>query len=243
LTTAHHWWESALRQPEGRVKILLVEDDREMADDIVLGLQEEGHEVAVAGDGRAGLIESAGGDWDLLIVDRMLPKLDGIGMVRLLRDDGLDVPILILTTLCGIEDRVAGLNAGADDYLVKPFAFAELVARVGALGRRPRRTLPDPLLRVADLEADLMARTVRRGGIAIDLQPREFRLLEYLMRHAGQVVTRTMLLEHVWDMHFDPHTNVVESHVSRLRTKIARGGKAELIHTVRGMGYCLRAPA
>jgi two-component system OmpR family response regulator len=225
------------------VKILLAEDDPETADYIVQGLREEGHDVAVAADGRIALIDAVGGRCELLIVDRMLPELDGIALVRLLRDNGIDLPILFLTTLCGIDDRVAGLNAGGDDYLVKPFAFAELAARIKALGRRPRRTAPETILKFADLEADLVARTVRRAGIAIDLQPREFRLLEYLMRHAGEVVTRGMLLEKVWDMHFDPHTNVVESHVSRLRGKLARGGGPELIHTVRGAGYCLRAAA
>ena len=225
------------------MKILLVEDDRETADYIVQGLQEEGHVLAVAADGRAGLIDAAGEEWDLLIVDRMLPELDGVGLVRLLRGSGIDTPVLFLTTLGGIDDRVAGLNAGGDDYLTKPFAFAELVARINALGRRPRRAAPETTLKVADLEIDLLARTVRRAGTAIDLQPREFRLLEYLMRHAGRVVTRTMLLENVWDMHFDPHTNVVESHVSRLRSKITRIEKPELIHTIRGAGYCLRAPA
>jgi len=224
------------------VKILLVEDDRETSDYIVQGLQEEGHTIAVAMDGREGLLDAAGEHWDLLIIDRLLPELDGVGVVQLLRGSGVETPVLFLTTLGGIDDRVAGLNAGGDDYLVKPFAFAELVARINALGRRPRRTVPETALKIADLEINLLARTVRRGGIAIELQPREFRLLEYLMQHAGQVVTRTMLLENVWDMHFDPHTNVVESHVSRLRGKIAKGGKTELIHTVRGAGYCLRAP-
>lgn len=225
------------------MKILLIEDDGETADYIVQGLEEEGHTVSVATDGRQGLLDGAAETWDLLIVDRLLPELDGISVVRLLRGSGVEAPMLFLTTLGGIDDRVAGLNVGGDDYLVKPFAFAELVARINALGRRPRRTSSETVLKVADLEVDLLARTVRRAKVAIDLQPREFRLLEYLMRHAGQVVTRTMLLENVWDMHFDPHTNVVESHVSRLRAKIARGGAAELIHTVRGAGYCLRAPA
>ena len=224
------------------VKVLLVEDDWETVDYVVQGLHEEGHVVTVASDGRAGLIEAAGGDWDVLIVDRMLPQLDGVAMVRLLRGSGVEVPVLFLTTLGGIDDRVVGLNAGGDDYLVKPFAFAEFVARVNALGRRPHRRQPATMVKVADLEIDLLARAVRRGETEIELQPREFRLLEYLMRHAGQVVTRTMLLENVWDLSFDPHTNVVESHVSRLRGKIAKDSRPELIHTVRGAGYCLRAP-
>jgi two-component system OmpR family response regulator len=172
-----------------------------------------------------------------------LPGLDGLAMVRTLRGGGVDTPVLFLTTLGGIDDRVDGLNAGADDYLVKPFAFAELGARVAALGRRPRRTAAETRLKVADLEIDLLARTVRRGAESLDLQPREFRLLEYLVRHVDQVVTRTMLLENVWDFHFDPHTNVVETHISRLRGKIDRGHAVPLIHTVRGAGYCLRAPA
>jgi len=170
----------------------------------------------------------------------MVPEIGGLGLVRLLRGAQVETPVLFLTARDGIDDRVAGLNAGADDYLAKPFAFAELVARVNALGRRPRRTLVETVLKVADLEIDLMARTVSRAGHIIDLQPREFRLLEYFVRHAGQVVTRTMLLENVWELHFDPHTNVVESHISRLRSKIAVGSQKELIHTIRGAGYCLR---
>jgi two-component system, OmpR family, response regulator len=223
------------------VRILLVEDDAETADYVLQGLTEAGHSVAISPDGRDGLFRAAGEDWDLLIIDRMLPGLDGLGLVRTLRAGGIEPPVLFLTTLGGIDERVTGLNAGADDYLVKPFAFSELAARVAALGRRPRRAAPDTRLKVADLEMDLLSRTVRRGAHLIDLQPREFRLLEFLMRHAEQVVTRTMLLEQVWDLHFDPHTNVVESHISRLRGKLDRGHAASLIHTVRGAGYCLRA--
>lgn len=222
------------------MRILLVEDDAESANYVLQGLQEAGHNVVIARDGRDGLFQAAGQDWDLLIVDRMLPGLDGLGMVRTLRGGGIETPVLFLTTLGGIDDRVNGLNAGADDYLVKPFAFSELAARVAALGRRPRRATPDVRLKVADLEMDLLARTVQRGGQSIELQPREFRLLEFLMRHADQVVTRTMLLEQVWEFHFDPHTNVVESHISRLRGKIDKGYAVGLIHTVRGAGYCLR---
>ena len=224
------------------VRILLIEDDPETAEYVVAGLQDEGHDLEVAGDGRTGLLSAAAGAWDLLIVDRMLPGLDGLGLVRTLRAGGIATPTLFLTTMGGIDDRVNGLNAGGDDYLVKPFAFAELVARVAALGRRPVRSAPETVLRVADLEIDLLARSVRRGGQAVELQPREFELLQYLMRHAGQVVTRTMLLENVWDFHFDPRTSLVESHISRLRGKIDRG-RPELIHTVRGSGYCIRAPA
>jgi two-component system OmpR family response regulator len=227
---------------EGRVRILLIEDDKETADYVDQGLQDEGHELHVATDGRSGLLRAAGEAWDLLIVDRMLPGLDGLALVKTLRSADLHTPVLFLTTMNGIDDRVAGLNAGGDDYLVKPFALAELVARVAALGRRPHSSPAPTMLRVADLEMDLLARTVRRGGRKIELQPREFKILEYLLRHTGQVVTRTMLLENVWDFHFDPRTNIVESHISRLRGKVDSGGP-ELIETVRGAGYCIRAPA
>lgn len=222
------------------LRILLIEDDAETAAYVQTGLREAGHDVVVSRDGRDGLFEASGHEWDLLLVDRMLPGLDGLALVRTLRAAAIETPVLFLTTLGGIDDRVGGLNAGGDDYLVKPFAFSELAARVAALGRRPRRTAVETVLRVADLEIDLLARTVRRAGCGIDLQPREFRLLEFLMRHAGQVVTRTMLLERVWDLHFDPRTNVVESHVSRLRAKIDKGHAVALIHTLRGAGYCLR---
>ncbi len=225
------------------MRILLIEDDAETAVYVMQGLHESGHSIATARDGRDGLFQATGQDWDLLIVDRMLPGLDGMTLVRTLRTGGIETPVLFLTTLGGIDDRVNGLNAGADDYLVKPFAFSELAARVAALGRRPRRTATDTTLQVADLEMDLLARSVQRAGRSIELQPREFRLLEFLMRHAGQVVTRTMLLEQVWDFHFDPHTNVVESHISRLRGKIDKTHDTALIHTVRGAGYCLRESA
>jgi two-component system, OmpR family, response regulator len=226
------------------VKILIVEDDSATAEYLLHGLIEAGHAAEVAQDGREGLARISGTQsWDLLIVDRKLPHLDGLTLVRTLRDAAIAAPVLFLTTLGSIDDRVDGLNAGADDYLVKPFAFSELLARVAALGRRPRQTAPATSLRVDDLEMDLLARVVRRGGLPIDLQPREFRLLEYLMQHADQVVTRAMLLEKVWDLHFDPHTNVVETHVSRLRAKVDKGHSTPLIHTIRGSGYCLRAPA
>ena len=172
----------------------------------------------------------------------MIPVVDGLTVVLSLRTGKVDTPVLFLTTMSGVYDRVAGLKAGADDYLVKPFAFAELAARVEALGRRPRGVTETATLRVGDLELDRTTRVVRRAGCEIDLQPREFLLLEYLMRHAGQVVTRTMLLEGVWDLHFDPRTNVVESHMSRLRGKIDKGFTTELIQTVRGAGYAIRAP-
>ena len=224
------------------MRILLIEDDRETAEYVVAGLQGEGHDLQVAADGRAGLLRAAAELWDLLIVDRMLPGLDGLAVVRTLRTSGITVPVLFLTTMGGIDDRVVGLNAGGDDYLTKPFAFIELAARVNALGRRPQRTAPETMLRVADLELNLLTRVVRRGGEEVELQPREYALLEYLMKHAGQVVTRTMLLENIWGFHFDPRTSLVESHVSRLRGKVDRG-RTELIQTVRGSGYSLRAPA
>ncbi len=221
--------------------ILLVEDDAETADYIGEGLREQGHQVSHATDGRDGLYMAMHATPDLLIADRMLPGLDGLSMVRALRSAGAELPVLFLTALGGVDDRVLGLKAGGDDYLVKPFSFAELSARVEALMRRPRALAPQTLLRAHDLEVDLLARSVRRGEQAIELQPREFRLLEYLVRNAGQVVTRTMLLEHVWDLHFDPQTNVVDSHISRLRAKIDRDRPVALIHTVRGAGYRLDA--
>ena len=224
------------------MRILLVEDDAETGEYILQGLQEAGHSVLHERDGRSGLFQATGGAWDLLVIDRMLPHLDGLTILRTLRTGGIQTPAIFLTTLGGIDDRVTGLNAGADDYLVKPFAFSELLARVNALGRRARSPIADHVLRVGDLELDVRTRQVRRAGEPVELQPREFRLLEYLMRQVDHVVTRTMLLENVWDLHFDPHTNVVESHISRLRSKIDRGRPVELIHTVRGAGYCLRAP-
>jgi two-component system OmpR family response regulator len=224
------------------LRILLIEDDAETATYVVAGLREEGHLVTNCNNGRNGLLLAASGDFELLIVDRMLPGLDGLAIVKTLRASRIETPVLFLTTMSGVDDRVIGLNAGADDYLVKPFAFSELAARVNALGRRPRGTVVETHLKVADLEIDLLKHVVRRAGRLISLQPREFRLLEYLMRHAGEVVTRTMLLENVWDYHFDPRTNIVESHLSRLRTKVDKAFAAELIHTVRGKGYCLRDP-
>jgi two-component system, OmpR family, response regulator len=226
------------------LKILVVEDDIATADYLLHELTHAGHSAEVVHDGRQGLSRASDPQaWDLLIVDRKLPHLDGLTMVRTLREAGISAPVLFLTTLGSIDDRVDGLNAGADDYLIKPFAFSELIARVAALGRRPRHATPATSLRVDDLEMDLLARVVRRGGQPIDLQPREFRLLEFLMQHVDQIVTRTMLLEKVWDLHFDPHTKVVETHVSRLRAKVDKGHSTPLIHTVRGTGYCLRAPS
>ena len=223
------------------VKILLIEDDTETADYVRHGLESLGHDVSVARDGAIGLQHAVREEWDLLIVDRMLPGIDGLKLIQTIRSAELKCAVLFLTALGSIDDRVDGLNAGADDYLVKPFAFAELTARVAALGRRPRKTAVETILRVEDLELDVLSRSVKRKGVLIDLQPREYRLLEYMMRHAEQVVTRTMLLQHVWDIHFDPHTNVVETHISRVRSKIDRGHATPLIHTVRGFGYSLRA--
>jgi two-component system, OmpR family, response regulator len=225
------------------LRILLVEDDQETSDYVANGLREEGHLIVQAASSAEGFIWAMGNGFDLLVIDRMIPGVDGLNLVKSLRAAGHQTPVLFLTALGGIEDRVLGLNAGADDYLVKPFAFSELLARVAALGRRPRRTVTETTLRVFDLELDLLSRTVSRRGASIELQPREFRLLEYLMRHAGQVVTRTMLLEHVWEIHFDPRTNVVEAHISRLRAKVDKGFDTELIHTIRGAGYCVRGPA
>jgi two-component system, OmpR family, response regulator len=221
------------------MKILLIEDDPVTADYVAKGLEECGHVVDRAADGRDGLFLAAGEKHDLLIVDRMLPGLDGLAVVKTLRGSGARTPILFLTTMGGIDDRVEGLNAGGDDYLVKPFAFAELLARVGALVRRPPLTAVEAVLKVADLELDPARRRVTRAGRTVELQPREFMLLEYLMRHAGRIVTRTMLLEQVWNFHFDPKSSIVDTHVCRLRAKISGPGEAELIQTVRGAGYSI----
>jgi len=224
------------------MKLLLVEDDRETAAYVKRALTEAGHAVDHATDGRDGLLLAAGETYDVMVLDRMLPSIDGLAILRTIRASGVKTPVLLLTALGGIDDRVEGLEAGSDDYLVKPFAFAELLARVNALARRPPPQDVQTTLQVADLEMNLLRRTVTRAGKRIDLQPREFQLLEYLMRHAGKVVTRTMLLEAVWDFHFEPRTNIVESHVSRLRAKIDRNNAKELIHTQRGAGYSLREP-
>ena len=221
------------------MKILIIEDDPDTAGYLQTGLREQGHSVECVGNGRDGLLLAAGQPFDALVVDRMLPGLDGLSVLKTLRGAGVKTPVLLLTALGGIGDRVEGLEAGGDDYLVKPFAFAELLARLNALVRRPPLNDVPTVLRVADLEMDLLKRSVTRGGESIDLQPREFQLLEYLMRNAGRVTTRTMLLEHVWDFHFDPKTNIVETHISRLRAKVDRGRSRELICTVRGAGYTL----
>ena len=225
------------------MELLLVEDDSETAAFVMRGFRERGYSLDHAKNGRDGLFLATEGKYDVIIVDRMLPAMDGLSLVKTLRSAGISTPVLFLTTMSGIDDRVEGLEAGADDYLVKPYAFSELNARVNALARRPPASKEITVLRVGDLEMNLLKRTVTRNGEVVDLQPREFQLLEYLMRRADQIVTRTMLLEGVWDFHFDPKTNIVETHISRLRTKLNQGRDTHLIHTVRGSGYCLRAPA
>jgi len=225
------------------LKILLIEDDHETANYVATGLRKAGYWVEVAASGPAGLMAARTRAHDIAVVDRMLPGMEGVDLVKTLRSERIEIPILFLTTMSGIRDRVDGLEAGADDYLTKPFALAELVARVNSLGRRTRRVGAEikTQLRAGDIEADLTTQTVTRANRRIDLQPQEFRVLEYLLRHAGQVVTRTMLLENVWQMHFDPKTNIVESHMSRLRAKLDRGFDRDAIQTVRGAGYILRA--
>jgi two-component system OmpR family response regulator len=224
-----------------RMKLLVIEDDREAAAYIAKGLSESGYVVDCAADGREGLFMATSGAYDALIVDRMLPQMDGLALIAALRSAEIRTPVLILSALGAVDDRVKGLRAGGDDYLTKPFAFAELLARLEALLRRGTGGTATTKLKVGDLEMDLLARTVTRGSRELDLLPREFRLLEFLMRHAGQVVTRTMLLENVWDYHFDPQTNVIDVHISRLRQKIDKGFAKPLLHTVRGAGYQLRA--
>lgn len=221
------------------MKILLIEDDEETAAYVLNGLGEAGHLGEHCLDGRDGLVMATTEDYDVLIVDRMLPGLDGLGLVKTLRSAGVTTPVLFLTAISGIDDRVEGLDAGGDDYLVKPFAFSELLARVSALGRRPPMATEETVLKVADLEVNLIQRVVSRGGREIELRPREFHLLEYLLRNAGKVVTRTMLLERVWDFNFDPRTNVVETHISRLRGKIDKPFDEKLIKTIHGVGYTI----
>lgn len=223
------------------MNILVIEDDQEMAGFVERVLREEGHSVSVVHDGDSGLSMARSMDADLMIVDRMLPRKNGLDLVREYRESGGASPALFLSALGDVDHRVEGLKAGGDDYLTKPFAPSELVARVEALGRRGGSETPITVLKVGDLEMNLLARTVKRGEESIDLQPREFRLLEFLMRNAGQVVTRTMLLEKVWDYHFDPQTNVIDVHISRLRGKIDKEFDRPLLHTVRGAGYRLQA--
>lgn len=223
------------------MRILVIEDDLEAAAYVVKGLRESGHIVDHAADGDEGLNLALSGSFDVLIVDRMLPKRDGLSVVATLRMENVRTPALFLSALGEVDDRIMGLKAGGDDYLTKPYAFAELLARIEVLVRRSNPDQVRTKLQVGDLEVDLLARKVSRAGQDIDLQPREFRLLEYLMKHAGQVVTRTMLLENVWEYHFDPQTNVIDVHISRLRAKIDKNFKQPLLHTIRGAGYSLRA--
>jgi len=224
------------------LKILVVEDDKVASDYLRKALEESGHVVDVVGDGMDGLQRASMGDYDALVFDRMLPTLDGLSAIETLRKAGDHTPVLIVSALGDVDERVRGLRAGGDDYLVKPYAFSELLARLEVLVNRRRGTPRQTSLQVADLHLDLLTRKVTRAGKSIDLKAREFAILEYLMRNSGRVVTRTMLLESVWDYHFDPQTNVIDVHISRLRQKIDKGAERPLIHTIRGAGYCLRAP-
>lgn len=221
--------------------ILLIEDDTEAAKFLVKGLRESGYSTEHVTDGREGLFRATEGQFELVVTDRMLPHLDGLTIIQLMRRKGITTPVLVLSALGTVDDRVRGLKAGGDDYLTKPFAFVELLARIEALTRRRSNAADVTKLKVADLDFDLLARRVTRGGREIELTARELRLLEFLIRRAGQVVTRTMLLEGVWDLHFDPQSNLIDVHISRLRQAIDRGSDRPLIHTVRGSGYVLRA--
>jgi two-component system OmpR family response regulator len=226
------------------MRILIIEDDRDAAAYLVKAFREVGHVADHAADGVTGYDLAREGGYDVAIVDRMLPKMDGLSLIGALRAQNVDTPTLILSALGQVDDRVKGLRAGGDDYLAKPYAFSELLARVDALARRrPKGASEETVYRLADLELDRLSHKVTRSGVEIALQPREFRLLEYLMQHAGKVVTRTMLLESVWDYHFDPQTNVIDVHVSRLRAKIDKDFDPPLLHTVRGAGYMIRDSA
>ena len=224
-------------------RVLVIEDDRETAEQLVTCLRAGSYEVDLEQDGEGALERCRAGEYQVMTVDRMLPGIDGLEVVRTLRAQGVTIPTLIISALGEVDDRVRGLRAGGDDYLVKPFAFSEMLARVDALARRSASTLKETVLRVGDLEMDLLSRTVRRGGRDIALLPREFKLLEYLVRNADTVVSRSMLLTHVWDLHFDPMTNIIDVYVGRLRRKVDDGAEYPLIHTVRGVGFCLRARA
>ena len=226
----------------GRCRILVVEDDRETADQLTESLSASGYHVDLAVDGREGLSRGRSGQYTVMTVDRMLPDIDGLAVIRRLREDGIVTPALIVSALGEIDDRVRGLRAGGDDYLVKPFAVAELLARVDALARRSDTVVKETVLRVGDLTLDLVSRTVTRSGREIALLPREFQVLEYLVRNEGQVVPRAMLLQHVWDLHFDPTTNIIDVYVGRVRRKVDGQQAYPLIHTVRGVGFCVRAP-
>lgn len=222
------------------MRVLIIEDDTEAAAYIAKGLKESGHVVDHASDGDSGLNLAMEGGYDVLVIDRMLPKRDGLSIISTLRINGDETPVLILSALGQVDDRVTGLRAGGDDYLAKPYAFSELLARVEVLAKRRTNSENDTQYHVGELKLDRLSHTVTRGNEIIPLQPREFRLLEYLMKHAGTVVTRTMLLEHVWDYHFDPQTNVIDVHISRLRSKIDKGYNEPLLHTIRGAGYMIR---
>jgi two-component system OmpR family response regulator len=223
-------------------RVLVIEDDRETALQLTDCLSASSYAVDVAADGEAGLRLGSSADYTVMTVDRLLPRIDGIEIIRRLRAEGIATPALILSALGEVDDRVRGLRAGGDDYLVKPFASGEMLARVDALARRSTAVVKETMLRIGDLEIDLLARTARRRGREIDLMPREFQLLEYLARNVDQVVSRAMLLQHVWDLHFDPMTNVIDVYVGRVRRKIDSGEAFPLIHTIRGVGFCLRAP-
>jgi two-component system, OmpR family, response regulator len=223
--------------------ILVIEDDRETAEQIVEALAGSGYAVDLAVNGEDGLNRARSGEYAVMTIDRMLPGSDGLAVIRCLREEGIVTPALIVSALGEVDDRVRGLRAGGDDYLVKPFAFAELLARVEALARRSDSVVKETVLRASDLELDLISRTVSRGGQKIDLLPREFKLLEYLVRNQGQIIPRAMLLQHVWDLHFDPTTNVIDVYVGRVRRKIDAEQAYPLIHTIRGVGFCLRAPS
>jgi len=227
-------------QPGELMRVLVIEDDHETAQFLRKALKESGHAADIAEDGETGLSLAQEGNYDVLIVDRMLPRLDGLSAIKEMRAKGMRTPVLILSALGDVDDRVKGLRAGGDDYLTKPYAYSELLARVEALARRPVPAEQETRYIVGGLVLDRLSHRVTRDGEPIQLQPREYRLLEYLMKHAGQVVTRTMLLEHVWDYHFDPQTNVIDVHVSRLRGKIDKNFDKPLLHTVRGAGYTIR---
>jgi two-component system OmpR family response regulator len=226
----------------GRRRILVIEDDPETADQLADSLSTHGYQVDLAANGRDGLERGKSAEYAVMTIDRMLPEMDGLAVIRHLREAGVVTPTLIVSALGEIDERVRGLRAGGDDYLVKPFAFAELLARVEALARRSATVVKETVLRVGDLELDLVTRTVRRGEHDIELLPREFQVLEYLVRNAGQVVPRAMLLQHVWDLHFDPTTNILDVYVGRVRRKVDGQQPYPLIHTVRGVGFCVRAP-
>src|ERR1700678_1849411 len=233
------YWHREVRSTA--MRILVVEDDLEAQRYLVNGLKEAGHVVDDAADGEIGLTLALSRPYDVAIIDRMLPKVDGLKLVEQIREHSNLTPVLFLSALSDVDDRVKGLKAGGDDYLTKPYAFVELLARIDALMRRRSPAGVKTRRDVGDLELDLLTRAAKRSGTAIERQPREFRVLEYLMRHAGQVVTRSMLLENVWDYHFDPQTNVIDVHISRLRSKIDKGFDTPLLHTIRGAGYMIRA--